>query len=469
MNQRVLNLLENDWILRPDFFAQKISNGKWKPYPYLVKISKLITNAVVNGGGRLIFTLPPRHGKSELISKYTPPWFLNLFPNKNVILASYSDELASHWGRSVRNIIQGNRLLDTHLSEDSTAAHRFSLKQGGSMLTAGVGGPITGRGGDLMIIDDPVKNWKDAKSPTIQAATIDWFNSTFYTRAESDTTIILLQTRWDENDLAGYLLAEHPGEWTLVNMPALAGDIDLLGRKPGEALCPQRYDSDRLLKIKGAVGSTIFDSLYQGEPMPAGGVKFKSDWIRHYRKKDLLDQNNRPIVFDMMILSWDLSFEGEKDSDWNVGQCWGLWNNEYYLVAQVRKQMKFIEQCNTFEGFAVIHPNYQAILLEKKANAAALIDYVKPRCLGIIEINPIESKEVRADFVTPLWEAGRVRIPHPDEEPWVEDFLKEVLKFPKSKNKDQVDTMTQALRWFSERREPRLRIIGGNFQDDDDD
>ena len=466
MNQSdVGDLLALKWALYPHLFAQSYS-PKWKPYPYLVKISKLITEKILEGGGRLIITLPPRHGKSELISKYTPAWFLSRFPERNVILASYESDFAAHWGRQVRNILNEGVFGEARLSEDSTAAYRFNLRQGGAMITAGFGGAITGRGGDVLVVDDPVKNWADAKSPTKQKSTLEWFHSTFYTRAESHSTIIILQTRWDENDLAGSL---DPDEWTLINFPAIAMADDPLGRKEGEALCPARYSAKTLLNIKANIGSEMFNSIYQGNPLPPSGVKFRREWIRFYKRDDIYPNRINTNPFDQLIFSWDLAFDGDVGSDYSVGQVWATKGDKFYLLGQRRERAKFIRQKELVISLKGEWPSYIACLIEKAANGAALIDAVQEDLSGIIEIKPTESKEVRADYVTGLWEGGRVLIPDPTEEPWIEGFIDELVKFPRSKHDDQVDAMTQALRYLSGQREPRLRIINSDFETEDGD
>lgn len=466
---------DNDWAEYPHTLAQHVSKGKWKPYPYLVLISEMIAGAVIAGGGRFIFNLPPRHGKSELISKYTPAWFLNLFPEKDVILASYEADFASRWGRQVRNILSERRLMDTELAQDSSAAYRFNLKQGGQMITAGIGGAITGQGGSLIIVDDPVKNWKDAKSETMQRTTIDWFNSTLYTRAEADATIVILQTRWDENDLAGYLLSEHQDPWVHINFPAIAKDKDNIGREIGDALCPDRFPIEKLRQIKSVSPSKIWNALYDGDPLPEGGNTFQRSGIRFYKKKDLTDllapkeNENLHKRWDFLTFSWDFTFEDE--GDWNVGQLWGCKNDHHYLISQFRFKEKFIGQLKNFRSFTNEFPFFTEILIEKKANGAALLDVVNQDYSAIVEVSPVESKEVRADSVTGLWESGRVHLPDPEEEPWVnDDFLPEILKFPSSKTKDQVDTMTQYLRHMINNRDlvPRDIIPDQSHRDDDD-
>ena len=203
-------------------------------YFYLVMISNLITEAIANGNGRIIVLMPPRHGKSELISHYVPIWFLENWPNLNIILTSYEADFAASWGRKVRDTIQKHRNeLSVRVSPASSSAARWNTTAGGGMITAGAGGAITGRGGNLIIVDDPIKNWLEAQSDTTRQRLLEWFYSTLYTRAEPDATIIIIQTRWHESDLAGDLIAKNTGEWQVIRFPALAETDDPIRQKNG--------------------------------------------------------------------------------------------------------------------------------------------------------------------------------------------------------------------------------------------
>jgi len=258
------------WRWAPHTFAHHASGGRWRPYTHLQVIGERIADAVAAGGGRIIVNCPPRHGKSELISHWTPTWMLDSLPASRVILCSYESGIATGWGRIVRNEFEGNDRLRTSLRADSRSAHRWHTPEGGGMIAAGVGGPISGIGGDLLIVDDPVKNWQEAYSGVYRTRLVDWFLSTFTTRAEPGATIIVVMTRWHVDDLTGYLLAEHGQAWTVLSMPATAGGSDLLGRAPGEALCPQRYDRAALAGIRSAVGAQVWEALYQQQPRALG-------------------------------------------------------------------------------------------------------------------------------------------------------------------------------------------------------
>jgi hypothetical protein len=192
--ERFLQILPTDtWKYLPHTYASVISHGTWKPYNVMVMLSNIIATAISKGNGRIIVSLPPRHGKSWFISQYIPAWFLSNWPDQRVILSSYEARFAATWGRRVRNIIknEGYR-CGVSLAEDSTAADNWMTTMEGGMMTAGVGGPITGKGFNLGLIDDPHKNWQEAQSSTIRKMIQEWFDSTFYTRAEPGATIIVL-------------------------------------------------------------------------------------------------------------------------------------------------------------------------------------------------------------------------------------------------------------------------------------
>lgn len=254
----------------PAAFGEHFSDGQWTPYGFQCRIAERIALAVARGGGRLIVNLPSRHGKSELCSHWTPTWLIDNLPHKRVILASYGAELAENWGRVVRNEFDQNPRLTSRLREDSQAANRWNTPQGGGMVAMGVGGAVIGFGGDVIIIDDPHKDWAEAHSPTIRERTIEWFGSTLYSRLEPGGTIVLLQQRLHEEDLSGYLIEKHSDPWEVIRLPALAEEGDLLGRRPGEALCPQRYDETALHQIRRGMNPLAWEAMYQQKPSGVG-------------------------------------------------------------------------------------------------------------------------------------------------------------------------------------------------------
>ncbi len=243
-------------------------------------------------------------------------------------------------------------MLGISLTNDSKAADRWNTPQGGGMVTAGVGGPITGRGGNLIIVDDPIKNSQEAYSETHRRKTVEWFNSTLYTRAEPGATIIVLMTRWHENDLAGHLLSEHEDKWTEIRLPAIAEESDPLGRKVGEPLCDDRFDANALAGIKNAVGSRVWTSLYQQHPVPDQGNLILRGWFRHWHML--------PKRFDEVIQVWDLTFGNTENSDYVVGQVWGHLGADKYLIDQIRARMDFPTTIRAVKSLSEKYPETRA-------------------------------------------------------------------------------------------------------------
>lgn len=253
----------------PHTMAVDASGGRWKPYPYLKLIGRLIAEAVREGNQRIIVNLPPRHGKSEFIARWVPLWFLENMPEKRIIVAAHNVSLAKSHGRFVRNEFERNPYFTTKLSEDSAAAQQFNTTQGGGMYCAGVGTGIMGFGGDLIIIDDPYAHWADAHSETVRREVIEWYDNTSRTRCEPNASIVILHQRMHVEDLTGEIMAKQPERWKQIVLPAIAEDNDPIGRKPGEALCPKRYDIARLIDFRKAAlgGEYGWNAMYQQRPM----------------------------------------------------------------------------------------------------------------------------------------------------------------------------------------------------------
>ena len=436
------------WRLHPSAMASKV-DAKYVRYRHIEHLSNLIAPAILKGGARIIVELPPRHGKSWLISKWTPTWFLSWYPNKRVILTSYEADFAASWGRMVRNqISDSDGKFGITISDDSSAADRWETKEGGGMVTAGVNGPITGRGGDLMLVDDYCKNAEDADSPTKRKKTIEWWQSTFYTRREPNASIIVLSTRWHEGDLIGYLLGpenETRDSWTRIRLPALAEQNDVLGRMVGEALCPERYDEEDLDDIKRNVGTRTWTALYQQRPAPEQGAIVKREWWRLYNLDGEDGIDKLPVEFDIIVQAWDLTFTDSKTSDYVVGVVWAKAGANCYLLDMVRDRMSFTETISAIEKLSRKWPQTEAKYVEQAANGFALIDMLKSKISGLIPVKPLGSKIARANAVSPRVEAGNVWLPHPSVAPWVTDIIEEWASFPAGEHDDIVDAMCHGL------------------------
>ena len=407
---------------------------------------------------RLIITMPPRSGKSELVSRRFPAFALGRNPELQIIATSYSSDLSQRFNRDVQRVIDDEKYFDlfpnTRLSNsrvrtDSQGSYiRTSdlfeiVGHAGAYRSCGVGGGITGQGADILIIDDPIKDRAQASSKTIRESIWDWYTSTAYTRLSPGGGVIVMATRWHTDDLIGRLI-QRLGEgdtFRIVNYPAIA-EHDELHRKAGEALHPERYPLSTLLQIQKTIGSRDWEALYQQHPVPDGGALFKLEWFRRWTASSL------PPEFDHTLMSWDMTFKDSKKSDYVVGQVWGKKGPNFYLLDQVRGQWDFVKTKEMVRVLAQKWPRVVRKLVEDKANGSAVISELKSTVSGFVPITPTESKEARASSVTPYFEAGNVFIPEDCAAPWVPHYVSELLEFPAGSHDDQVDSTTQALNYF---------------------
>lgn len=428
-------------------------------------------NAFIRGQiPRLIITAPPRHSKSEAVSRRMPALLLGQNPDLQVISATYNQKFASRLNRDVQRIItspQYRELFpDTRLSErhvrtvaDGTWVRNSEMFEvvgrSGYYLCAGIGGGIAGNGGDVAIIDDPCRSWEDATSKTKRDGIWEWYTSDLYTRLSKVGRISLTLTRWHEDDLAGRLLAKMKSDpeadkWTIVNLPAIKEGTDREcpddEREPGEALWPERFPVKRLMQVKHN-NEMVFVSLYQQRPAPLEGNIIKT---AHWRRFKTWPERS---TMDEMILSIDLPFkrrEAKKGgTDYAAFGIWGRRGTDIFLMHLTRRRMGFTEQEETAVALIDKWPEVIAKLVEAKANGDALIDKLRKTVPGLIAINPRTDKVNRAWAVSPLVRAGNVWIPEDTLAPWVEEFIAEWAVFPAGTHDDIVDCTTQALNYFS--------------------
>lgn len=257
--------------MEPAGTAVKWSRGDWKRAIHLNYLSHKLME-LVEKPLRLLVSVPPRHGKSELVSHWLPVWFIANWPSHRVIEVSYEADFASTWGRKARDTILGNSQgLGVKIREDIQATNAWETVEGGGMITAGVGGPITGRGANLLVIDDPIKNWEEAHSVTVREAIWNWYRSTARPRLEPEGSIVIMMARWHREDLIGRLLLEDKEPWDYFALPALAQKDDPLGRVVGIPLWPERYGLDALEKTRLDIGEDAWKSLYQQAPETVAG------------------------------------------------------------------------------------------------------------------------------------------------------------------------------------------------------
>lgn len=325
---------------------------------------------------RLMVFMPPRHGKSYLCSQFFPAWYMGRNPDKYIVTATYGQELADDFGRKVRNQVacqlHAAIFPECQLAGDSKAASRFGTSAGGQFFGVGVGGPLTGRGAHLALIDDPVRNRQDAESMTIRQRIKDWYQSVLYTRLMPGGAVILIMTRWHNDDLGSWLQREHAHEgWHVVNFPAIAEDEDALGRKAGEALWPQRYDVEALNRIKAAVGSRDFLALYQQRPVEQGGGIFKRDNLRFYVTKDKLTMA-RPMNRYILV---DPARTRKKTSDFTAMAVIGLHTDGNYYVLDMVYDKLTLKQRG--ERLISLHRKWKPLAVGYKATGhEGDIDYM---------------------------------------------------------------------------------------------
>ena len=417
--------------------------------------------AVVQGTSpRLMITMPPRHGKSELATRRFPAYAFGRHPDLSVISTSYSADLSSRMNRDVQRIMD-NPLYQALFPETLLSGKNIRTVASGSYLrnsdifeivghkgsyrSSGVGGGITGMGGDILIVDDPFKDRAEADSPTIRNKVWDWYTSTLYTRLAPGGGILIINTRWHLDDLSGRLIkaegSDDGDKWRKVNFPAIA-EHDEERRKQGEPLHPERYSLKQLDKIKAALGTRDWLALYQQRPVQEGGNIFKEEWIKRW------NLGNLPEFFDELIFSWDMTFKDTTGSDFVVGQTWGRKGPSYFLLHQVRARMAFIASKNAVKTMSLQYPQGTAVLIEDKANGPAVIDALRGELPGLLPVEPDGSKISRANAVSALVEAGNVYIPEDEiAHPWVPEYIAEMISFPAGPHDDQqVDATTQALR-----------------------
>jgi predicted phage terminase large subunit-like protein len=394
--------------------------------------------------------MPPRHGKSLLSTQLFPAWYLGKNPGHSVISASYSQDLADDFGRKVRNLVADPLHFaifpKCRLSDDSSGMRRFNTVHGGSYFAVGRGAGLTGRGAHLLLLDDLLKDREEAQSEVIRRGLHDWYGSVAYTRLQPGGAIVNIQTRWHEDDLGGRLLREHTDDgWDVLCLPAIA-ETDESFRKAGDALWPQKYPLPALQQIRTAIGGAAWASLYQQRPSAAEGAVFQRAWWRSY--------SEAPTGFKKIVLSLDTAFKTGAENDYSVGTVWGVTRSGFYLLHLWRQRVEFPELKRKLATLAA-EWNPNVILVEDKASGQSLIQEL--RADTTLPVKPIKvehDKLTRAHAVTPVIEAGRVYLL--EKAPWLETFLDETAAFPNAPFDDTVDSVTQALNYMREPREPGI-------------
>lgn len=438
----------------------KVLDPRTVQTPALDLIDSRLVHAFNTPDARLILSMPPQEGKSQRASRRFPLWCLTQNPDLRVAIASYEANIARRWGRAIRDdITQHTDTLGLSVRPDLSAQHEWQLSgRDGGVFTAGVGGAMTGRPVDLLLIDDPVKGREQADSPTIRDKTWDWWTDTALTRLAPGAPVIVILTRWHEDDLAGRLLAQNPGEWEFLNIPAEAdhrpehGETDPLGREPGEFMVSARGRTTAQWEArKKASGPKTWASLYQGRPSPDQGGTFPSDWATYDQPLWQERNDGARTVLGMerddqeLIQSWDLAFKDTKGSDYVVGQVWLRIGVTCYLLDMVRRRLNFNDTLDAIRGLSAKWPQAHAKFVEDKANGPAVINALSRELPGLIPVEPEGSKVARASAVSPFAFSGNIVLPTTKLLPNVEELREEAKNFPASAHDDTIDALTQAV------------------------
>ena len=439
--KRLLPFVER---FNPDYLAG------WVHKDICQRLEKFSEQVANKESPRLMLFMPPRHGKSTLASVAFPAWHLGRHPNHEFISCSYSGSLAMSFSRKVRQLLREpvykNVFEKSRLDKDSQSIESWQTTQGGGYVAAGVGGGITGKGANVLVIDDPVKNREDAESDNNRAATWDWYTSTAYTRLSPGGGILVILTRWHDDDLAGRLLKqaeEGADQWEVIRYPAIA-EIDENFRKQGESLHPERYNVDALEQIRKAIGPRDLSALYQQNPVSDEGDYFSRDMIRYYEYDEI---DTAELNY---YCAWDLAIGQRDRNDYSVGIVVGI--DEYdhlYVVDVVRGKydgFELVEQIlDLYEtwrpGIVGIERGHIEMalgpFLQKRTRERGLSEaYFKDLKVGR------RDKEARARAIQGRMQQGMVYFPK--DAVWTGTMVAELLRFPNGAHDDQVD----ALAWI---------------------
>lgn len=449
------------------FYVVYVHHGLYVHGEHTEYICNVLQDVEEGKEKRVMIWLPPRHSKSMTVSETFPSYFVGRNTERRVIEVSYGDRLAKRFGRLNKAKVKefGMPVFGVTLSEwgvGSTSSNDWQvatikegklIQQRGGMLSTGIGGSITGEGADLLLIDDPIKNREEAYSAVYRDKIWEEWKNTLRTRLQPGGSIIIILTRWHEDDLAGRLLnpkyresENDKEEWKIISMPAVCdSENDLLNRKIGQTLWPgYGFDEEWAEQTKNDVGSKTWSSLYQQKPSATEGDLIKRNWWGIYN-------HNAPPEFIEIIQSWDCAYE-EKDNlkgSYTVCTTWGRGFLGYYLLDVYRKQIEYPELIKQMKAlYSKWNPS--VVIIEYKASGKSAFQSLKLESeIPLLKDNPHKSKIVRLEIVSPLIESGRVFLP--DMAPWLFDYIEELSMFPNGEYDDQVDSTSQGLKYFQTR------------------
>jgi predicted phage terminase large subunit-like protein len=452
-----LSLEEYRFILRADFmsfiqcaFDELNPQTSFICGPHIELIASKLEACRRGEIRRLIINLPPRNLKSQCVSVAFVAWLLGHAPALRVICASYGQDLAGKFARDTRNVMMSpwyEALFSTRIS-DRQAVHDFETTAMGGRMATSVGGVITGRGADFIILDDPLKP-EEALSETQRDGVNEWFDNTLLSRLNDKATgcIVIVMQRLHQNDLVGHVMGRD--EWEVLSFPVIAESdtVDkiespfgarMFRRQKGDVLHPERESLETILKIRLQIGEYNFASQYQQNPTPLGGTIVKREWLRYY------EPGAEPARFGFLVQSWDTANKVGELNDYSVCTTWGVNRPDIYLIDVFRKRLNFPDLKR-----AVIELRHRfrphTVLVEDKASGTQLIQELKGDCPSVRPYLPPAGtdKLMRLYSQTTYFENGRVFLRRPA--PWLDEYIAELTGFPGGRHDDQVDSTTQFL------------------------
>ena len=416
------------------------------------------------GWRRLMIFEPPRHGKTELTSRRLPALIHGIYPNDEIIATTYNADLAADMTVDVQRIMDSpiyqqifpqsripkegqsgkyarNKQEHELIPVQDVKGDRLWFVPRGTYRSAGVGGSFTGRGADWIIVDDPIKGREDADSAAYRNALWKFWTSTLRTRLEGEGSVLITLTRWHNDDLVGRLLekaAQDPNadQWRILSLPAIREDMKNPDdpRQLGEGLWPAKFSMQNYMALKAA-SDRDWAALYQQTPTKEGGNIIREEWFRYY--------DNLPPRFDQIIQSWDFATKDKTTSDYSVGAVWGRIKHDKYLIDVVRGRWSFPEAVEQVVKLSKKWPLAYKKLVEAKANGPAVMQTLRKKLGGLVEVEPMGDKVARMNACAPDFQSGEVWLPK--YAPWLGEWKTEHTNFPNWKNDDQCDTTSQAL------------------------
>lgn len=438
------SLVQNDFCSYVEY-----TNPGWIPTRFhrrlCNEVQDFVTTSTSAAYDILVIDTPPQHGKSETITETLPSWYFGHFPRHKVIEISYSEDFAERFGRrNKQKIVEyGGKLFGIELADTPCASTEFELSNHvGGMISRGIMSGVTGHGANLMIIDDPVKTQEEADSNSRQNKIWNEWLSSFTSRLAPHAKVIIIMTRWSENDLVGHLQELDGISMKILNFPLEAEPNDILGRPVGEALCPEIGKDNAWLKafkkmLLSREGTRTWNALYQGHPVAMEGNLIHRDWWKYYKRSEL------PEDIPDYVMSVDAAFKDGDDNDFVAIQVWGKKDADMYLIDAVKKHLDMPSTCREIVRLRSMYPKCKTTLIEDKANGSAIIQILRKKLGGIISIDPFGGKVSRVNAIAGAIESGNCWLP--DDKPFTADFVDECSAFPNGAHDDQVDAMSQCL------------------------